>query len=307
MFIVDHQQTGKRMFIPWVNYGAMVSESDVRNRYRSYVEDYPENTGLAFESDFDTEYPLKERALGGSAFSGVYLNQIAAESSYLFELDDRVPGIDSLDVDLMPTISVELIRVLFVQITHDHMTFWNFTKDLLSHPSTKAEDIDPHIIDLYSESVNIMSSNKLSVSTDGLSDEVIGCYIAYPLLEAVCKWFCEEYIEMNGDLKPGEEILRLGGGTYGPPEKGDEYDKCSDIGSLLLHIEQEVAAPNLRNHLEDARRHIGDLYEVSPSRVYGKVIKAKRNDSLHGQDEAPAEVGVLLNLTSLLIWSSYLG
>jgi hypothetical protein len=104
---------------------------------------------------------------------------------------------------------------------------------------------------------------------------------------------------MNGEIKRGKEIEKLCGGTYST--------ECSDIGSLLYHIEENTTSPALRRNLKNSRKYIGTLYDEDSDLVYGEVIKKNRNSMLHGESAAPAEVGVVLNMTSLLVWTEYFG
>lgn len=284
----------------------MVSRHEVESRYRSYVEDYPENTELAFESENDTKYPLRDRALGGNTFASVFRNQFANESAYLFELDDRVPSIHGLPVKLLPIVATELNRVLLVQITHDHLIFWEYTHQFISHEDTIGSEFPEYLVDMFSSVLELTHPDSNMTELEiGHRKEAAACYFGYPLLEAIAKWFASDYINFDGTIKTDREIRQLGGGTYGPPDDPNEADECSDIGSLLYHIEKEVAGPKLRNHLEETRRHIGKLYDVPSDEVYGGVIKDNRNTTLHGETRAPAEIGVILNLAGLLIWSNY--
>lgn len=284
----------------------MVTRDEIRRRYRTYVDRYPKNTGMSFVSENETEYPLQDRALGGDTFAEVYRNQFANESNFLFELDNRVPSIRELPIELIPTIATELNKVLFVQVTHDHLAFWSFTDDLLNHPDTVGTEVPKHIVGLFSRVLDLSRpTTNISEIETGLSDETTASYLSYPLLEATAKWFASDHIQIDGKIKPGCEILKLGGGSYGPPEDPNEVNDCSDLGSLLFHIEMKVADSELKEQLENTRQHIGDLYRISADEVYGGVIKENRNSSLHGEAEAPAETGIALNLVSLLIWSKY--
>jgi len=287
----------------------MVNKDEIKTRYREYVENYPENTALAFESEYDTSYPLQDRALGSNTFAGVFRNQLANESEYLFELDETVPSIDELQIELLPTVGTELMGALMVQVTHDHIAFWEKSLELLSSLQCENDDIMEMLTDLY-ESVYLLSTSSIqddiNVEQIPLKSDGIAAYLAYPLTEAVVKFVCQDYIHMDGKLKPCRCIRGLGDTIYGPPERGDSVDECSNLADLLYHLEMVVADSDLKRQLETGREYIGRLYDTDPNVVYGDVLGEFRNRSLHGESRAPSEFGVLLTLSGILICREYL-
>lgn len=287
----------------------MVTENEVKSRYRSYVEDYPKNTAMAFEGEHDTPYPLHDRALGSDTFAGVFLNQFANESEYLFELDEQVPSINEIQTELLPTAGTELMGALMVQVTHDHIAFWEKSFELLEEVRSDNDETMKMLAELY-QSVYFFSTavlqDNIKLGPIPLESDNVAAYLAYPLTEAVAKWACRDYIHMDGQLKPCRCILGLGDAIYGPPEAGDSADECSNLADLLYHFETVVATPETKQQLEKTRDYIGRLYGVDSNVVYGRVVGRFRNRSLHGEARAPSEFGVLLTLSGLLICTEYL-
>lgn len=287
----------------------MTTIEDIRSRYRDYVEDYPVNTEMSFESESGTPYPLQSRALGDSTFSGVYLNKLANERDYLFEVDPSAPDIEQIDTSLLAELGTELLGALMVQVTDDHLAFWQRSFELLAEMTSNEEDYNllpglyQSTIGLSNEEI-IANINLTGIPFDG---ERIAAYLAYPLIESIGKWYSQEYIEISGRVKPGHVILGLDNRIYGPLEDPDKPDVCSNIGDLLHHIEHVVADDELRRQLEQARAYSARLYDKSAEEVYGGIIASNRHRSVHGETEAPAELGVLQTLTGILICSKYSG
>lgn len=281
----------------------MVTRETVRSRYREYVEQYPENTALRFESAVDTPYPMQSRALGDNTFANISRNVFANEDEYLFELDPEMPDISEIDEALLPTVGAELLGALMVQATHDHFAFWERSRILLEEMIEENETYGL-ISDLYTSVLKLFDQTGQSgVSTGALpldGDHISG-YLAYPLTEAVAKWFCQDYVKIDGSTKPGRAVIGGNGWIYGPPENGDAPDNCSNLGAFLNHAEQVVAEPELQEELEQAREYIARLYGESANDIYQGVITAQRNRSLHGETEAPVEFGVLLTFVGILV------
>ena len=105
---------------------------------------------------------------------------------------------------------------------------------------------------------------------------------------------------MDGRIKDSGRILRCG--------SDNGYNKsgiCSNLSDLLMHLEYEVVDQPVKSQLEKIREAIGDFYQVHPDKVYG-MLYDQRCSSLHGESEAIAEYGVLLNLICLLCWNELL-
>ncbi|WP_179233965.1 hypothetical protein [Halorubrum halodurans] len=246
---------------------------------------------------------MQSRALGDNTFAGISRNVIANEDQYLFELDSGVPDISEIDKALLPTVGAELLGTLMVQATHDHFAFWERSQSLLEKMTGGSETYGL-IPDLYTSVLMLFDQTGRSGVSTGelpLNGDHISGYLVYPLTEAVAKWFCQDYVEMDGSIKPGRAVIAGNGWIYGPPEDGDAPDNCSNLGGFLHHAEQVVAEPELQEELEQAREYIARLYGERANNIYQDVITAQRNRSLHGETEAPVEFGVLLTFIGILV------
>jgi hypothetical protein len=111
-------------------------------------------------------------------------------------------------------------------------------------------------------------------------------YLAFPLLEAVTRRACAQYVDLTGKvLIP---FPRSSGKTYAV------NSRCSSVGDLLQLMLSTVASDGLRADLEELLDHV---HALQPETDSGQaVIFVWRNSSLHGEASLPTIGGTVLTL-----------
>jgi hypothetical protein len=121
--------------------------------------------------------------------------------------------------------------------------------------------------------------------------------MAFPTLEGITKCLMKRDITLDGTVRQGRRII-----SY----SGDDYTggcQVNDLGHLLWNLEQAVADDTLQSRMEDFRNFIESFFQLEDNSSLGGYgfLSNHRNSSLHGQMQARAEFGILLNLISLLL------
>lgn len=117
-------------------------------------------------------------------------------------------------------------------------------------------------------------------------------HLAFPLLEAVVRRACSEYVDMSGRVLT--EFPRTNGRTY------SLGGRCSNVADLLRLLVATVAAQPLKEDLTDVLEHIAGLgSEADKKDGYG-VLFEWRNSSLHGETSLSTIGGTVLMLTLLI-------
>ena len=139
----------------------------------------------------------------------------------------------------------------------------------------------------YSEFMNPTAATYLKNASS-----MILAYLTFPLLEALLKQVCREYVAQ--DAKVIKEFSRLS-------KKGQPYNsKIGDeagISILLNLLYDHVANPDLKALLDRYRNHLqttGDAVDAF------ELIYHWRCSSLHGTTNFPTIGGVILNLCLLI-------
>lgn len=115
-------------------------------------------------------------------------------------------------------------------------------------------------------------------------------YLAFPLLEAVTRRACSEYVDLTGKvLSP---FPRPNGSSYGVDSK------CSSVGDLLQLLLSTVASVSLQADLGELLDHVHALQPESASGA--AVIFDWRNSSLHGEVALPTIGGTVLSVALLI-------
>lgn len=120
-------------------------------------------------------------------------------------------------------------------------------------------------------------------------------YLAFPLLEAVCRRACHEYLDLRGT------VLR----SF-PRRSGRLYDvgaRCSSVADALSLLVQRVASPDLASDLSELLQHIASFgAEADAGSVAGgyTVLFDWRNSSLHGEASHSTIGGTVLSIALLV-------
>lgn len=111
-------------------------------------------------------------------------------------------------------------------------------------------------------------------------------YLAFPLLEAVTRRACAEYVDLTGKV-----LVPF------PRSNGKDYpvsQRCNSVGDLLQLLLSAVASVSLKADLTELLDHLQALqpsFESGPA-----VISHWRNSSLHGEASLPTIGGTVLSL-----------
>jgi hypothetical protein len=113
-------------------------------------------------------------------------------------------------------------------------------------------------------------------------------YLALPLLEALTKRKCAEFVDETGMAKRRFRVPQRNGQPrlYGPG------DRCNSIGHLLWLLWTDVADDDLRSLMSSMRTDLSRLDARDP--FY--LVNDWRNSSLHGEASFPTIGGTLMNL-----------
>lgn len=119
-------------------------------------------------------------------------------------------------------------------------------------------------------------------------------YLGFPLLEAICKKTCHEYVSINGRVVSDFQVPNY------KPDELKNYSKgrtCSSLRDLLFLLYRDVASKELCDEIDEFRDHIQGL---DPSKDPFGVIYDWRNQSLHGTTNFQTIGGTLLNLSIII-------
>lgn len=119
-------------------------------------------------------------------------------------------------------------------------------------------------------------------------------YLGFPLLEAICKKVCHEYISMDGKVVTYFEVPN---NYTGKLKKYNVGNRCSSLQHLLFLLQNKVASPELALEISGLRTHIETLDE---SKDPFQVIYDWRNQSLHGTTNFQTIGGTLLNISIII-------
>jgi len=247
--------------------------------------------------------------------TGTYSEQ--SQSLRLLENGINFPSLkyDELMAAIIGLSEVLLRPGLNAVIDRDHYALWAWCGELLLGPMAQIkihnQNIMPHEInELYKVTIRaalahckrptnqpqeVLLSEFMNPSTATHlknSCSIILAYLTFPLLEALLKQVCSEYVSQ--DAKIIKEFSRLN-------KKGEPY--TSEIGgeagiSILLNLLYDhVANPELKALLNRYRNH---LQSTENSVDAFALIYHWRCSSLHGTTNYPTIGGIILNLCLLL-------
>jgi hypothetical protein len=113
-------------------------------------------------------------------------------------------------------------------------------------------------------------------------------YLSFPLLEGVLRKVAKTYITYDGVvLVPFQ----------GKNRKYEANDRCSNLGDLLRLLEAQIAGPDLRQAVDDLKKH---LQLLDPGKDAFDIIFDWRNSSLHGEARLPTIGGTVLSMTLVI-------
>jgi hypothetical protein len=238
----------------------------------------------------------------------------------------RNNGIDFRDLNFNESRAacIGLTQVLIhkrytVYIDDDHFLFWAWMGDiLLARINTYFDEYDPNIKELFAATIRIATvpstlgylhalqeKGLTTYSLDSLKHCVTGSslyahtYLSFPLLEAVIKKKCCDFLEKDGRVKKEFKVPNKEGGRdigYAPADKKSK-NKCSSIRDMLFLLYEYVSDKELKVDIDQIR---GKLVSLESEKDGFDVIGKWRNTSLHGQGVLNAVGGTLLNIAVLI-------
>lgn len=123
-------------------------------------------------------------------------------------------------------------------------------------------------------------------------------YLTFPLLEAMTKKICNNYVNMNGNVIKKFSVTNKFGGLreYDPNGKWNQK-QCSSLRDLLSLLYNNISSNKLRKAIDEFRSHISTL---DNSQDPFDIVYDWRNQSLHGSTSFQTIGGTLLNLVILI-------
>lgn len=270
----------------------------IEEQYDSYLRAYPEESSFEFQADKKIDYPLKWAHQTGTPL--VLDVREPIDTEYLVSFDESFDGFDQFHLEGKADLPILLTKLGQVKSTVDHRAYWKYSFEELNDFFGSNTDQYKNVLDILETAValscTVTSENPLPSFFEKKS-YFLASYVTFPLIETLLKGFCEEDIRMDGTVKSGRRIRRLGSADsyYG------EGEICSDIGSLFFHMEEEVADEYLAESLEHLRREIAKFGDSDGSEAYG-LIKGWRNGLLHGQHRPIGQFLMNMNIVFFLMW-----
>lgn len=126
------------------------------------------------------------------------------------------------------------------------------------------------------------------------------CHLSFPLLEAVAKHTCAQFVATDGRILRDFEINET---KYkaGQNKQGHDY-KCSSLRDLLeLSLQRVITTNPVKHNLQVIKDHIA---KISGKNDGFRALYDWRNESLHGAGTATPIGGTVLNLALLLAFSN---
>ncbi|NWA67389.1 hypothetical protein [Pseudomonas reactans] len=224
------------------------------------------------------------------------------------------------------SLSKVLLRPGFNSITsNDHMFAWSWCGQLLvTSPSSIFADEQREIQSLYQASIHAALAGCRKPPQNGdelrkqLDDErthhskhanqllehssLVLAYLTFPLLEAVLKRACANYVALDGYVlkpfsvpDPKNPLTSVEYRPAGAPGKGKK--RCNSLRDFLFLHSTYVALPDHKNLLDLFRSHLSNLDKTQDP---FDLIYGWRNQSLHGSTNFQTIGGTMLSLALLI-------
>jgi hypothetical protein len=230
-----------------------------------------------------------------------------------------------LDHEAMCAAIIGLSKVLLrpglnTVVHQDHFGLWSWCGELLLGPRAQLFPLDQHEIkSLYETALHAALAGCLRppASKEEWQEQnriqelqphhakqllqqaslVLG-YLAFPLLEAVLKRACTNFVTYDGQVVSSFTVLNKQGTPKQYDPQGAFRDRqCSSLRDLLVLHHTLVAKPELKAVLDRFRDHITMLDGTQDP---FDVIYSWRNQSLHGSTNFQTIGGTILNLSLLI-------
>lgn len=225
---------------------------------------------------------------------------------------------DALCCALTGTARVLLRPGLNTVVSMDHMILWSWCGELVLSPRADFFTNDQHEIKTLAETTvraSLVHCKKAAQNREEWEEQrkiddlqnhhskqfliqsnVVLAYLTFPLLEAILKRACNQYIDFDGTVKHQFSVLNRQANqkTYDP---NGRLNQCSSLRDLLFLHYNSIASGDLRAKLDEVRAHFTELDNNTDPY---DLIYSWRNQSLHGSANFQTIGGVLLNLIFLI-------
>jgi hypothetical protein len=243
---------------------------------------------------------------------------VFSESTERYRLHRNRISFHELNYDEIQAVCTGLNQVLLFEglntiISLDHQLFWAWAGEVLLSPLSKFfTDDEQEIKQLFESCIraSLAGSHPPLQSREDLkrqrelaklvefntqqlvlNSHLILAYLSFPLLEAMLKKVCRQYIDYSGKVITGFNVIHK---VYKP------NSRCSSIGDLLYLLHQTVSDADLRPRLDEVRQHLTSLDNTLDPFA---LVYSWRNKSLHGQTSFPTIGGTLLNIVILIAFN----
>jgi hypothetical protein len=205
-------------------------------------------------------------------------------------------------------------------IDQDHFGLWSWCGELILGPHAQLFPHNQHEIKfLYETSLHAALANcRKPVSSKEewqaqsrvydqhphhakqplQNSSLVLAYVAFPLLEAILKRACANFVSFDGQVVSSFVVLNKQGNPRNYDPQGAFRDRqCSSLRDLLFLHYTLVACPKLKSLLDRFRAHISLLDGTQDP---FDLIYGWRNSSLHGSTNYQTIGGTVLNLALLI-------
>lgn len=220
---------------------------------------------------------------------------------------------NALEAALIGTSKRLLLPGKNVFIDDDHILLWSWCGELL-HYSNSAPPEQANIKNLFELAIHavLVSSERAVFDERNIQPQhskailnkadLILSYIVFPLLDAILKRACKQFISFDGKVlyefsvpKSNHDDYNLKIKKYGPDIKNSNI--CSNIRDLLILYQTTI----IDNKLNEAIDRFNDNFKViDQTKMPFDLIHDWRNDSLHGSASHQTIGGALLSLCLLI-------
>ncbi len=228
---------------------------------------------------------------------------------------------DALCASLIGLSKVLLLPGLNTVVVQDHYGLWSWCGELiLGANAQQFPNEQRDIRSLYEVSIHaaLALCNKPAITREDFQEQarlrtlqphhaqqlvfqssLALSYLAFPLLEAVLKRACADYVDFDGRVIAAFSVpTKQGNNIRQYDATGPFRDRqCSSLRDLLFLYRDIVASPNQRALVEHFRVHLTSLDStLDPF----DLLYRWRNQSLHGNTSFQTIGGTVLNLALLI-------
>lgn len=197
--------------------------------------------------------------------------------------------------------NVLLVKGMNTIVSADHHYFWAWVAQILIHrKSGYFTEQDENTKELFITCIRVALSGTFPRQYEGMDlhtqefvmrDNLIMAHLSFPLLEAIVKKACKDYVDYKGRVLQDFSILGRQGRIV-RYSRSTRKNRISSLGDLLSLLHQTVANDNLKERLTSIRSHLSTIDSSDP--FY--LIYDWRNSSLHGQGSYSSIGGTVLNI-----------